>query len=82
MVPFPAAREHLARTRTDMLKYHICSRKSLARWMGGIGRESIALEKIAETALEHAPKANVERCLFLMDELYTAAWLARKSLRQ
>jgi len=36
--------------------------------LGGIGRESIASKKIAETALEHAPKADVERFLLLMDK--------------
>ena len=38
LVLFPRAGEHLTCIRTDMLKYHICSRKSLARWVGDIGR--------------------------------------------
>jgi hypothetical protein len=54
-VLLPGAGEHLARIRTNIFKYHVCSRKSLARWMGGIGRESGTSKKIAETALEHAP---------------------------
>jgi len=41
-VLLPAAGEHLASIRTDIFKYYICSRKSLARWVGGIGRESMA----------------------------------------
>ena len=53
-------------------------RKSLARWMGGIGREGMVLKKITETALEHAPEADIERFLFLMDKLYIVAWLVQK----
>jgi hypothetical protein len=41
--------------------------------MGGIGRESMASKKIAETALEHASKADVERFLLLMDKTIPAA---------
>jgi hypothetical protein len=37
--------------------------------MDGIGRERMASKKIAETALERAPKADVERFLLLMDKL-------------
>jgi hypothetical protein len=50
--------------------------------MGGIGRESITSKKIAETALEHAPKANIERSLFLMDELYTCSMVSTEAFRQ
>jgi hypothetical protein len=70
-VHLPGAREHLAHIRTNILKYHICSRKLLARWVGNVGRESIGLKKIAETALKHALEADVERFLLLIDKLYT-----------
>lgn len=66
----PRAGEHLARIRTDMLKYHIWSRKSLARWVGGIGRESIASKKIAETVL------------LLMDKLYTSSIVSTEAIKR
>lgn len=81
-VLLPRAGEHLARIRTDILKYHICSRKSLARWVGGIGRESMASKKSAETALEHAPKADVERFLLLMDKLYTSNTVSTEAIKR
>jgi hypothetical protein len=49
--------------------------------MGSIERESMALKKIAETALEHAPKADVKRSLFLMDELYTSSIVSKEAVR-
>jgi hypothetical protein len=78
----PGAGEHLARIRTHVFKYHVCSRKSLASWMGGIGRESLASKKTTGTALEHAPKADVERSLLLMDELYTSSMVSTKAVRK
>jgi hypothetical protein len=50
--------------------------------MGGIVREGMASKKIAETALEHAPKADVERTLFLMDELHTSNMVSTKAVRR
>lgn len=72
----------MASIRTDIFKYHICSRKSLAGWMGGIGGESMASKQIAQTALEHTPKADIERSLFLMNELYTSSIVSTESARQ
>jgi hypothetical protein len=70
-VLLPGTGEHLARIRTHVFKYHVYTRKSLASWMGGIRRESLASKKTAKTALGHAPKADIERSLFPIDELYT-----------
>lgn len=76
------AREHLTCIRTNILKYYICSRKSLAHWVGGIRRESIASKKIAETSLEHALKAGVERFLLLIDKLYTSSIVSMEAIKQ
>jgi hypothetical protein len=81
-VLLPAAGEHLASIRTDIFKYHICSRKSLTRWVGGIRREGMASKKIAEIALEHTPKAGVERFLLLMDKLYTSSMVSTGAIKQ
>jgi hypothetical protein len=50
--------------------------------MGGIGRKDMASKKIAEAALEHAPKADKERSLFLMDKLYTSSIVSNENARQ
>jgi hypothetical protein len=42
----------------------------------------MASKKIAEAALEHAPKADEERSLFLMDELYTSSIVSKENARQ
>jgi hypothetical protein len=49
--------------------------------MGGIGRESVTSKKIAETALEHALQADIERSLFLIDKLYTSSIVSTESVR-
>jgi hypothetical protein len=41
----------------------------------------MASKKIAETALKHAPKADVERSLLLMDELYTSSIVSTEAVR-
>jgi hypothetical protein len=51
-------------------------------WVGGIGRESMTSKKIAETALEYAPKADVERFLLLMDKLYTSSIVGREAIKR
>jgi hypothetical protein len=79
-VLFSGAKEHLPRIRTNIFKYHVCSRELLVRWIGGIGRGSMASKKIAEAALKHAPKPDVERSLFLMDELYTSSMVSTEAL--
>jgi hypothetical protein len=40
----------------------------------------VASKKIAETALKHAPYADVEGSLFLMDELYTSSMVSTRNL--
>ena len=50
--------------------------------MGGMGRESIASKKIAETASEYAPKADVERFLLLMDKLYTSSMVSTEAIKR
>jgi hypothetical protein len=42
----------------------------------------MALKKIAETALEHAPKADVKRFLFLMDKLYTSSMVSTEAIKR
>ncbi len=81
-VLLPGVREHLTRIKTNVFKYHVCSRKSLSRWMCGIGRERMASKKIAETALEYAPNADIERFLFFMDKLYTSSMISTEAIGQ
>jgi hypothetical protein len=50
--------------------------------MGGIGREGIASKKIAEKALEHVPKADIERVLLLMDILYTSSMASTEAIKR
>jgi hypothetical protein len=39
-------------------------------------------EKIAETALERALKADAERFLLLMDKLYTSSMASREAIKR
>ena len=50
--------------------------------MCGIVREGRASKKAAETALEHAPKAYVERFLLLMDKLYTSSIVSTEAIKR
>jgi hypothetical protein len=42
----------------------------------------MASKKIAEMALEHTPKAGVERFLLLMDKLYTSSMVSTGAIKQ
>jgi len=77
-----ALREHLACIKNNIFKYYICSRKSLGRWIYGIGRERIVSKKIAEMALEYTPNADIERFLFFMDKLYTSSIISTEAIGQ
>jgi len=72
----------MARIRTDIFKKYICGRKPLARWMCGIVREGRASKKVAETALEHAPKADVEGSLLLMYKLYANSMVSTEAFKR
>jgi hypothetical protein len=50
--------------------------------MGGIVREGTASKKVAETALEHTPKADVERSLLLMYKLYTSSMVSTEAIQR
>ena len=39
-------------------------------------------KKIAETALEYAPNADIERFLFFMDKLYTSSMISTEAIGQ
>ena len=41
----------------------------------------MASKKLAEMAMEHAPKADVERSLFLMDKLYISSMVKTDAVR-
>jgi hypothetical protein len=42
----------------------------------------MASKKIAEAALEHAPKADIERFLLLMDKLYTSSMVSTEAIKR
>jgi hypothetical protein len=42
----------------------------------------MALKKTVETALEHAPKADVERFLLLMDKLYASSIVNTEAIKR
>jgi len=42
----------------------------------------MASKKIAETSLEHALKAGVERFLLLIDKLYTSSIVSMEAIKQ
>ena len=65
-----------------MLEYHICGRKPVACWMGGIVREGAASKKVTEMALAHAPKADVKRSLLLMYKLYINSMVSMKAIKR
>jgi hypothetical protein len=50
--------------------------------MCSIVREGRASKKVAETALEHAPKAEVEGPLLLMYELYANSIVSTEAIKQ
>jgi hypothetical protein len=50
--------------------------------MGGIVREGRASKKVAETALEHTPKADVERPLLLMYKLYASSIVSTEAIKR
>ncbi len=50
--------------------------------MGGIVREGTVSKKVTETALEHAPKADVERSLLLMYKLYTSSMVSKEAIKR
>jgi hypothetical protein len=50
--------------------------------MGGIGREGMASKKIAEKALEHGPKADIERFLLLMGKLYASSMVSTEAIKR
>jgi hypothetical protein len=54
----------------------------LARWVGGVERESMPSKKIAETALEYAPNADVERFLLLIDKLYISNIVSKGAIKR
>ena len=82
LVLLPGVGEHLTRIKTNVFKYHLCSRKSLGRWMCGMGRERMASKKFAETAWEYAPNADIERFLFFMNKLYTSSTISTEAIGQ
>jgi hypothetical protein len=41
----------------------------------------MASKRIAETALEHAPEADVERFLLVMNKLYTSSMVSTEAIK-
>jgi hypothetical protein len=54
----------------------------VARRIGGIVREETISKKVIETALEHAPKADIERSLLLMYKLYTSSIVSTEAIKR
>jgi hypothetical protein len=65
-----------------MLKYHVCSRKSLFRGMGGIVQEGKISKKVAEVALEHTPKTEIEGLSLLRYKLYARGTVSTRAIKR